>query len=252
MPWFHFYAPQSPHLSSNLCGSLPRLGHSLLDLESPLLLEDHDLEAVEVAQSPSELLGGDLLGVGGLGPLGLDAGLLPELGNGAGAGAAGKGGDGKAGEGDVGESERLAGDGSVGGIEQDLNLESAHCRVFRREVFRDFADFRGCTHALVINDLDDNGQLASRRAVVQEDDAANLDEANKSVRTSEPKLVDSREFPYRHKEVLTSHDMLVGISVGGGAVVGRSSGVVVIIRRFRNCYVRVRRHYWRVDCVSRS
>ena len=61
-----------------LCGGLD-LGQSLALFESSLLLESHNLEAVEVGKTlpPLNLIA--LLGPVGLLPLGVDLGLLPQL-----------------------------------------------------------------------------------------------------------------------------------------------------------------------------
>lgn len=73
-----------------LGGRLAGLCDSLLDLEPPLLLQNHNLEAVKVVQCPSLLRGADLLGVCGLLPLLRDTSLLPGLGDVAGASASGE------------------------------------------------------------------------------------------------------------------------------------------------------------------
>lgn len=101
-----------------LGGRLAGLCDSLLDLEPPLLLQNHNLEAVKVVQCPSLLRGADLLGVCGLRPLLLDTRLLPGLSDDAGAGASGKRRNDDRCKGDVAEREGLAGD--VRRIDQDL------------------------------------------------------------------------------------------------------------------------------------
>jgi hypothetical protein len=103
--------------STHLSGSLLGLGESLLDLESALLLEDHNLEALEVGESDTLLGDVDSLGKSGLGPLLVDLLLLPDLGDSSGAGSEGNV-DGDAGQAEVGKGEGLAGD--LGGINQDL------------------------------------------------------------------------------------------------------------------------------------
>ncbi|KAI6775734.1 hypothetical protein HG530_002492 [Fusarium avenaceum] len=65
-------------LITHLCGGLD-LGQSLALLESSLLLESEDLEAVEVGESLPSLHLVPLLGPVGLLPLGVNLGLLPEL-----------------------------------------------------------------------------------------------------------------------------------------------------------------------------
>lgn len=90
------------------------------DLVSPLLLQDHDLEAVEVGQPTAELAGSDLLSPGRLSPLVGDTSLLPVLGDDTGAGTTGKLGDDDGGEGNVSESDGLAGDTGLGAVNKDL------------------------------------------------------------------------------------------------------------------------------------
>lgn len=104
--------------SRHLSGSLLGLCDSLLDFETSLLLEDHDLEAVKVVEGPSLVGGIDSLGESGCSPLSLDVLLLPDLGDDTGTGSTGQLGDDDAGEADVCEGERLAGD--VGRVDQDL------------------------------------------------------------------------------------------------------------------------------------
>ncbi|KAL2292871.1 hypothetical protein FJTKL_07924 [Diaporthe vaccinii] len=99
-----------------LCGGLD-LGDGLALLESSLLLEAQDLEAVEVGQGRSlGLLG---LGLGPVGrlPLAVDLGLLPELLDGWRPGAPGQVGYHEVGEQDVGEGNGLSGnsEGGIGG-----------------------------------------------------------------------------------------------------------------------------------------
>lgn len=91
-------------------------------LEPPLLLEPHDLEAVEVREV---LAAGDLLPAlepVGLLPLGVDLVLLPELLEGRVAGAPGQALDDHVGDEALGQADRLAGDGVLlgGTLDQDL------------------------------------------------------------------------------------------------------------------------------------
>lgn len=76
----------TPERTTQLCGSL-NLGQSLALLESSLLLEAQNLEAVEVGQglSPLNLLA--LLGPVAALPFGVDLSLLPSLGQGGLSGA---------------------------------------------------------------------------------------------------------------------------------------------------------------------
>lgn len=82
MPAFRCSKSTSPtpasYPTTHLCGGLD-LGQSLALLESSLLLESHNLEAIEVGQvlPPGDLL--TLLGPVALLPLGVDFVLLPKL-----------------------------------------------------------------------------------------------------------------------------------------------------------------------------
>lgn len=99
-----------------LCGGLD-LGDGLALLESSLLLEAQDLEAVEVGQSRSLGLLGLVLGPVGRLPLAVDLGLLPELLDSRRPGAPGQVGDHEVREQDVGEGDGLSGnsEGGIGG-----------------------------------------------------------------------------------------------------------------------------------------
>jgi hypothetical protein len=90
------------------------LGQSLALFEAALLLEAHNLEAVEVGQvlSPLDLVA--LLGPAGLSPLAVDLGLLPELAESSLAGAARKVLNDEAGEKALLERDGLPGDGELG------------------------------------------------------------------------------------------------------------------------------------------
>jgi len=132
-----------------LSSSLLRLGNCFPDLETPLLLQNQNLESVEVVQLPPLLSRRNPLGRTRPGPLLSNIGLPPVLGDNTGAGASGKGGDDDAGEVEVCERERLAGHGGVRGVDQD---------------------------SLVINNLNDSSELPGGRAVVEKDNATNFDE----------------------------------------------------------------------------
>lgn len=100
-------------MSIPLCRCLD-LGKSLALFEPPLLLQPHNLEALEVGQSlPARLLHA-LLGPVALLPLGIDAGLLPSGRDGSCAGTTGELVDDESGQKQVGERERLAGNGELG------------------------------------------------------------------------------------------------------------------------------------------
>lgn len=68
--------PTIPNTSHPLRRSLD-LGQRLSDLETCLLPQSHDLESLEIGQSPSPLLLDTLLSPGALLPLCLDTSLLP-------------------------------------------------------------------------------------------------------------------------------------------------------------------------------
>lgn len=110
-----------------LCGGLD-LGQSLALLESALLLQAQDLEAVEVGQVAALLLLVLGLGPAALLPLGVDLGLLPELLDGTSAGSTGQLLNDKRCEEDVRQVDSLSGDDElgVGGrtVNQNLNSQS--------------------------------------------------------------------------------------------------------------------------------
>lgn len=89
-----------------------------------LLLESHNLEAIEVGQVLPPLSALGLLGVVALSPLAVDLVSLPELGDRAGASRTGQLGDDEGGQGGVGESEDMTGDDLLvvggGAVNQDL------------------------------------------------------------------------------------------------------------------------------------
>lgn len=89
-----------------------------------LLLESHNLEAIEVGQVLPPLSALGLLGVVALSPLAVDLVSLPELGDRAGASGTGHLGDDEGGQGGVGESEDMTGDDLLvvcgGAVNQDL------------------------------------------------------------------------------------------------------------------------------------
>lgn len=98
----------------SLCGGLDDLGQSLALLEAALLLEAHDLEAVEVGESRPLRLHIPLLGPVGVLPLLVDLRLLPVLLDGGRPCGAGQAGENEVSQDDVGERHRLAGDGESG------------------------------------------------------------------------------------------------------------------------------------------
>lgn len=95
-----------------LCGCLD-LDESLALLESSLLLEAQDLESLEVGEGSALLLDGTGLGPGGLLPLGVDLGLLPEALDGTGAGTTGELLNDERCEENVGEGKRLSEDNKL-------------------------------------------------------------------------------------------------------------------------------------------
>lgn len=90
----------------NLCGGLL---DGLAELSALLLLEEHDVEAVEVRGLLSLLGSLDLLGPGAGGELGLGVDLLPHLHDAGMAGTAGKLGEDDGGQSALAVSESLAG-----------------------------------------------------------------------------------------------------------------------------------------------
>lgn len=157
---------------THLCGGLD-LGQSLALLESSLLLESENLEAVEVGETLPPLNLIPLLGPVGLLPLGVDLGLLPGLSDGAGSGAAVEALDDKGREEDLAEGNGLSGNGELGlggrTVDENLLCGSISC-----------ADEAGAgrTYSLVVDDLDDRGQAAREGVVaVDDNDTADLDEA---------------------------------------------------------------------------
>lgn len=103
----------------------------------------------------ASLTGSELLGPGGRSPLVLNTRLLESLLDGTGTGGAGKLGEGVGGEDEVAVGELLAGDASSGAVNEG---------------------------AVVVDDLGDDGELAGRGTVVDEDDTADLDKALESGR----------------------------------------------------------------------
>ena len=114
-----------------------------------MLPGDHDLEPIKVGEVGPLLLGGELLGPAGVLPLGLDLGLGPGLLEGLGAGVPGDL-DFEVGEGDAAVGDDLAAD--AGDV------------------------LRSVDEALVlVDDVDDGGELAGLGSVVDEDYASNFD-----------------------------------------------------------------------------
>lgn len=103
----------TPERTTQLCGDLD-LGQRLALLESSLLLEAQDLEAVEVGQSLSPLNLFALLGPVAALPLGVDLSLLPGLGKSGLSGASGQVLDNKLGEKSLGEVQGLSGNLELG------------------------------------------------------------------------------------------------------------------------------------------
>lgn len=93
---------------TSLCGGLD-LGQGLALLESALLLQAHDLEAVKVRQRRPLRLLVSLLGPVGLLPLLVDFGLLPSLLDGGAPRAAGQVGQNELGQDAVGKGDGLPG-----------------------------------------------------------------------------------------------------------------------------------------------
>lgn len=96
----------------HLC--LDDLGKSLALLESALLLQAQDLEALEVGKSGPLCLHIALLGPVGVLELGVDLSLLPELLDGGRSCAARQTGEDEVGQDNVGEGDGLTGDGEGG------------------------------------------------------------------------------------------------------------------------------------------
>lgn len=103
----------------------------------------------------ASLTSSELLGPGGRSPLVLNARLLESLLDGTRAGTAGELGEGVRGEDEVAVGELLAGDASSGAVNEG---------------------------AVVVDDLGNDGKLAGRGTVVDEDDTADLDKALESGR----------------------------------------------------------------------
>jgi hypothetical protein len=89
------------------------LDQGLALLEASLLLEAHDLEAVEVGQSPAALALLLALGPAALLPLCVDLGLLPELLHGTGTGSTGQLLDDERSQQGVGQGDSLSGNGEL-------------------------------------------------------------------------------------------------------------------------------------------
>lgn len=103
----------TPERTTQLCGGLD-LGQSLALLESSLLLEAQNLEAVEVGQGLSPLNLVALLGPVAALPLGIDLGLLPSLGEGGLSGASGQVLNDELGEESLAEVQGLSGNLELG------------------------------------------------------------------------------------------------------------------------------------------
>jgi hypothetical protein len=172
-------APPTPTNISTacLCGGL-NLGQSLALFESSLLLESHNLEAVEVGQVLPSLDLLTLLGPVALLPLGVDLVLLPKLLDGTVSGATDEALNNELGEQALGQGNGLSGDSQsrVGGRTVDENL----CKKSRLILHSSLPGFAGYdkTYSLVVNDLDDGSKSASEGVVsVDGNNATNLNEA---------------------------------------------------------------------------
>lgn len=156
-----------------------------------LLPKSEDLEALKVVQVLPSLGALGLQGEVALGPLAIDLVLLPQLSDGASTGGTGQLGDDEVGEGGVGEREDVTGHDLVllGGrtVNQDLSMRLVN--IWRIPAFSHLPDlrivppppdsksseFRG-TYTLVVDNLDDGGQLAGVGTATDQDHAANLNE----------------------------------------------------------------------------
>jgi hypothetical protein len=103
----------TPERITQLCGGLD-LGQSLSLLESSLLLEAQNLEAVEVSQCLSPLNLVALLGPVAALPLGINLSLLPGLGQGGLSGTSGQVLDNELGEKGLAEVQGLSGNLQLG------------------------------------------------------------------------------------------------------------------------------------------
>jgi hypothetical protein len=72
----------------------------------------------------------------------------------------------------VGERERLAGDGGIGGVNQDLRSGGMILAIGSSSQLCSVS-----TYPLVVDDLDNDGGLALGGTVIDEEDTADLDEA---------------------------------------------------------------------------
>lgn len=155
------------------------LGESLALLEAALLLEAHNLEAVEVGEGLAALLLELLLGPVALLPLGIDASGLPGLLDGTSAGTTGKLLDDEGGEKGLGEGNDAAGGSELGvgrgAIDKDLCIAKNDRLVSCPRVLNSNRWFPCSvqTYALVVDDLDDGREAAA----LELEDTANLNEA---------------------------------------------------------------------------
>ncbi len=113
-----------PSISFDLVGGGLDLGERLADLETGLLAETENLEALKVCECAAALLLGTLLGPGGLLPLSLNTGLLPDGLDDTGAGSTWELLEDEWGEDNTGKGDGLTWDGDIGiggwAINQDL------------------------------------------------------------------------------------------------------------------------------------
>lgn len=145
-----------------------------------LLLQSHNLEALEVGQVLPPLNLGSLLGPAGLSPLAINVLLLPQLLNSASAGTAGGLGDDEGREGGVVKVQRVTRDNLVllgrGTIDQHLQSQSKSISSCLHSMVSSVASTARKTYTLVVNDLDNHGQLASVRPSADQHHTADLNE----------------------------------------------------------------------------
>ena len=139
---------------------------SLPDDISPLLLEQHDVEAGEVVQFPSLLNGDALLCPGRLVPLLNGTILLHKLLHDTRSSSTREAGDDEFGEGEMLEREGLAGNTCGGSIDDSLFANQKQLSAVKTL----------STHPILVDDLNDHGDTACAGAGVEEDEAADLDE----------------------------------------------------------------------------
>lgn len=144
------FIPRTPSLIQLYClsRSLLLLDVSLADNVPSSPLGELDLESVEVGGVLPDLPGSQLLSPSALLPLLRNTSLLNSLLEGTGTDTSGKRRNGVRSEDKVSVGESLTGNGGGGAVNES---------------------------PVVVDDLNDHGELASRRALVNEDNSANLD-----------------------------------------------------------------------------